>query len=328
MNSAAMFDYSQCLRTKPRWAKVVCGALLATVLVEVTLPHAVVLAQAQVSEQIVLDMESIYEQEFTNRDAQIVQQTLKIVPKEYLSTLADITIGEEGHDVPRGRAHATKIIMNKTDIADEAEFRAVLVHEMAHTIDLGHFKGESPIGSPFMNDGRPIPIDDPSVDLYQITFQNSETVRPDVYREDFISDYATASVFENFAENFIAYVLQNDFFAQRAQQSPKLQAQYDFMLQTVFDGRKFTLDPTETYPVTVYDTTVMSYNMEQFVALLEAEPENRAMPAPSLLAGTGTGPMPSGSGGGGSGNNSGQSQADALRAALQARLQAQAGNSL
>jgi len=138
----------------------------------------------------------------------------------------------------RGLAGSNIMIVRLGDV-DKEEAAAVAIHELGHVVDLGLMKGSSYMPSSFKDGNRIIPVDDPSLGFYQISWRNEKDRRSNV-REDYVSGYAMTDPFEDFAESFIYYVLHGEHFKMLAENNTTLARKYEFLQSKVFDGQEFT----------------------------------------------------------------------------------------
>ena len=119
----------------------------------------------------------------------------------------------------------------------DKEFMALIIHECGHVTDLGGLHGTDVSRPTMFADGStPIYGDDPSAAFYEISWLSPVMMQPNMTDEDFVSGYAKSDPFEDFAESFAYYVLQQKEFARLAKQNPILRAKYDFMAKVVFVG--------------------------------------------------------------------------------------------
>lgn len=133
----------------------------------------------------------------------------------------------------RGLASSHTIILDGN--VPDNEFRTLLVHEFAHTMDLGCMKGTAASGPSDFRDGdEVIFLDDPSVLFYDISWQNEETQLSGTRGADFASGYAASDPFEDLAESVTYFVFQNNAFRLRAEHSPALAAKFAWIEQYLF----------------------------------------------------------------------------------------------
>lgn len=133
----------------------------------------------------------------------------------------------------RGFASSHTIILDGN--VPDNEFRTLLVHEFAHTMDLGCLKGTPASGPSDFRDGDEVIFrDDPSVLFYGISWQNEETQLSGARGADFASGYAATDPFEDLAESVTYFVFQNEAFRLRAEKNPALAAKFAWIEQYLF----------------------------------------------------------------------------------------------
>lgn len=165
---------------------------------------------------------------------QIANDVLIALPAKCRNTLQHFYVKYEKQ---KHRGLAGKSVMILDGTVPDSEFRALFVHESGHNWDLGCLRGTSEAGKSAFSDGdEPIYNDDPSLGFYGISWITSSVQKSNANPEDFVSGYASYNIFEDFAESFAYFVLQNDTFAARAQDNDALAKKYVFLRDVVFDG--------------------------------------------------------------------------------------------
>jgi|GEM_PF-1432615 len=135
----------------------------------------------------------------------------------------------------RGLAGKTSIILDGS-VPDD-EFKALLIHEFGHITDLGCKIGNPSAQPSSFKDGAEIIYqNDPSVGFYSISWSDSKTKRSGTKSRDFVSGYAAWDPFEDFAETYAYFVLQNDAFKERAKTNTALATKYRWMATNIFRG--------------------------------------------------------------------------------------------
>jgi hypothetical protein len=172
---------------------------------------------------------------------QNVRKVLSSFEPEQINVLKNLVIKNQKHP-SRGMANSKKIILHTDSITTDDEMVAVLVHEFGHVIDLGGLKSINGGVSNFRDKSKIFFNDDPSVDFYSLAWKTSDKKREDVSRADFVSGYAMASCFEDFAESFLFYRMHGEKFRYLSQESEVLGAKYDFFRDQVFNGDEFQID--------------------------------------------------------------------------------------
>lgn len=194
----------------------------------------------------------------------VVTQTLSALPASHRATVQLITLTLDPN-ARRGLGGGSHIVIRCTGMSDE-ELAAVVVHEVGHTVDATLLTGSSTITTAFSDGPNVLPVDDPSIEFYSLSWASDTQHIQASTSDDFVSVYAASDPFEDFAESYSAYVLHGESFAAMAAQNPVLQAKYDFLKNTVFGGTTYSLDLT-TISLPVRDTTVLPYDFAQFLSL-------------------------------------------------------------
>lgn len=163
--------------------------------------------------------------------------TLKLIPDSQYYSLTDLTLdfAQNGH---RGSANATFMKLRCANISSD-ELKAVLIHEIGHVVDGGYLKGYSTEKSNFVDLGVAVAINDPSLNYYQISWKNNSNWISNTVSADFCSGYGSSNPYEDFAECYLYYVLHGKEFRQKAQTNHALQKKYNFIKNTVFNGREY-----------------------------------------------------------------------------------------
>lgn len=194
----------------------------------------------------------------------VIERTLEVLPSNLTASLNEMTLYFNRHE-PRGMANSHTLEIRCGGLTDR-EVAAVLVHELGHITDLGAFRGTSGEASPYRDGTIPVLTDDPSADFYALSWRDEKTQRFDAIQKDFVSGYAMSDPFEDFAESFITYVLHGDDFRMIAKESNVLQKKYDFLKNTVFEGREFTGGKKMVAGKRVWDVTLVEYDLPTFLA--------------------------------------------------------------
>ena len=198
----------------------------------------------------------------------IANEVLMALPAQCRNTMKNFYV-KNTKQKNRGLAGRSVVILDGT--VPDVEFRALLVHETGHNWDLGCLTGTALAGKSNFSDGdSPIYKNDPSISFYQISWITSGVQRSNAYPEDFVSGYASYDIFEDYAESFTYFVLQNEVFAARAQNNPILAQKYAWFLDVMFEGKV----PHIASGKSIYknkapwDTTKLKYvwHPKQFVA--------------------------------------------------------------
>jgi hypothetical protein len=167
----------------------------------------------------------------------IADQVLRALPDKCRSSLQSLYVNYDKKNKNRGLGGESVIIVSGN--VPDVEFRALLVHECGHVVDLGGLRGSPEAGQSAYKDGTmPIFLDDSSIAFYQLSWSNAKTMLPGATQKNFVSGYAMKDPFEDFAETFAYYALQQKEFKKLAEKNPVLRAKYAFMEQVVFSGMR------------------------------------------------------------------------------------------
>ncbi len=192
----------------------------------------------------------------------------KTLPTEHTATLETLML-DFSPDAYRGLGGKTLIIIRAANI-DPAESIAVLIHEIGHTVDLGHLKHiNTRQKSAFTDNSTPIYIGDPSLDFYKISWRNDKIRKSSASNLDFVSGYALTDPFEDFAESYVYYVLHNKDFKSKAKTSAVLYQKYQFMKNKVFNGKEFDTGKVLYKGLNnrPWDITLMEYDLNKFLSI-------------------------------------------------------------
>jgi hypothetical protein len=204
----------------------------------------------------------------TKKCAALVYKTLKAMPEETTGQLKNLTLYFTP-DGRRGLGGGSTIILRCQNISD-GELASVLVHELGHIQDTGVMKGNYWVKESEFKDGKSsIYQDDPSLGFYRLSFSNETTLKKSATEDDFVSGYAMTDPFEDFAETYNFYVLHGENFRTIMKDNNILRKKYIFMRDTVFHGQEFSNDSGTDFSLFTgrnYDSTVIGYNLENFLA--------------------------------------------------------------
>ncbi|MFH1012565.1 MAG: putative zinc-binding metallopeptidase [Candidatus Peregrinibacteria bacterium] len=160
-----------------------------------------------------------------------------------------------------------QIVILRADM-EPRELVGVLVHELAHNVDLIALESsQTQRASGFKDGDQAIFIGDPSVDFYRISWETEIVRKRTASNLDFVSGYAMTDAFEDFAETYAYYVLHGNEFKAKVATSPALYAKWRFMKYHVFDGIEFdTGDGVVNAESRPWDVTVLPYDLMAFLA--------------------------------------------------------------
>jgi hypothetical protein len=168
----------------------------------------------------------------------IANEVLMMFPAACRNTLKNFHVR---YDNPEHRGLAGRNTMIISGNVPDAEFRALFIHELGHVFDLSEepdcFGGTKTSGESEFYDGKtPLYNDDPNLDFYRISWRNAKYTRSGVAAADFVSGYAMTDPFEDFAESFAYFMLQNRTFLERARHNEALAQKYAWFVRHMFDG--------------------------------------------------------------------------------------------
>lgn len=122
----------------------------------------------------------------------------------------------------RGLSTETTMILRGENMSAQEKI-GVVTHECGHIIDLGALKGTKRSGESNYPDGSiPTFNDDPSVLFYTLSWIDPDNKKSSAKKIDFASGYAMHDPWEDLAETFTAYLLDNAALRERAEKSDVL----------------------------------------------------------------------------------------------------------
>ena len=193
----------------------------------------------------------------------IAHETLSTISTTCISQLKSLYVRYE-KPKNRGLAGKTSIILDGTVSAHE--FRALLIHEFGHIVDLGCFTGTQSAGESVFRDGYEIIFrDDPSIEFYEFSWLNDKR-RRDARPDDFVSGYAESDPFEEFAETFAYFILQRNAFRIRAATNPIIDKKYNWM-RDHFDIVLQATDQRQWDGTVPWDVTKLPYIWHRQIAV-------------------------------------------------------------
>lgn len=199
----------------------------------------------------------------------VVARTFAALPKAHVAEIQHLTLSFEP-SIRRGQAAGHTMILRCVNV-DEMELTAVIAHEMGHIVDTSHLNSsESGKETPFDDRGHPVYDDDPSVQVYSVSWEDNRSFTSS--SAGFVSGYARSNPYEDFAETYAAYVLHGPLFRFTSSFNRDLQEKYDVMRDVVFEEVEYDF-ATEPLPKRsrvnqrVYDITRVDFDLESFWAL-------------------------------------------------------------
>lgn len=154
---------------------------------------------------------------------------------------------------PRGRMRDAQISLSPY-VSRDSEFTKLFVHELAHYIDI----------YTIVSDKNGVDVSD---NFYTISWQKPTTKRSGEWTMDFVSGYAAANQYEDFAESMVFYIFHNATFADRWLRSESLRQKYLFFANSLFprwyfQGTDFSIGRVPSY---VWDTTKVAYSLQKYL---------------------------------------------------------------
>lgn len=141
---------------------------------------------------------------------------------------------------------------------DYNEFSSVSIHEFWHYLDLYFLKKQV--------------VTDFSDFFYNISWQDTNIIKPWLTQNDFVSWYAMSNKYEDFAETFTYYFLHNDDFLERTKSSDILKKKYDFFSKYIFRWVDISkLNFWLWWKIELYyrDITKINYSIEKLLDFLK-----------------------------------------------------------
>lgn len=255
--------------------KTVHAVLILAVLISLFAPLATAHEYQRKEEAINVKINDLIGQEdnysLEDKRAQLLVKILKLMPQEHWAPLDNIKI-EDKVRTPRGFKDQDSVVMNYGKIDSDEEFIAVFLHELGHVVDLDVFVGESDEPSNFVFlDRSPVPSDDPSVEFYQITWDNTRSPHDTAQHLDAVSEYGFTNPFEDYAEAYIFYLLHGKSFKLLTDKNESLKEKYIFLKNKTFNGMEFAFGDVFYDNEEIYDTTVLFFDLDAFITMMEAE---------------------------------------------------------
>lgn len=168
-------------------------------------------------------------------DRVFLDKVLRRLPATCRDNLRHIVVRypKAGEKIPRAQATSSSIVIRGG--MSKMETAAVITHECGHIVDLGELKGTHRAGESRYPDGHVATYNnDESVRFYSLSWQNSTKRRWDAAKTHFASQYAKHDPFEDFAEWFTLYALQQETAKALAESDEVMARKYDFMKKYVF----------------------------------------------------------------------------------------------
>jgi len=147
-----------------------------------------------------------------------------------------------------------KWIINIFDVQNlsDREFLWIFLHELWHYIDIYSLKK--------------LIIWDESFLFYDISWDFIKVLKPWQKEDNFVSGYAMTNRYEDFAETFVEYILDNSWFYEKTKTNNELKSKYDFFTNTIFGTTCFdkTTFSKDSKSQIEWDSTKNNYDFEKF----------------------------------------------------------------
>lgn len=143
------------------------------------------------------------------------------------------------------------------DLSDE-EMLSVFIHELWHYFDINFLEKKV--------------LFDLSDNFYDVSWQSVNVLKEWSNIWDFVSGYAMTNKYEDFAESFTYFVLFNDDFREKINNSKKLKQKYEFFEKYIFRNNEFKKtnfridDKIQDY---YWDITKIKFSLQNFLEYLK-----------------------------------------------------------
>jgi len=196
---------------------------------------------------------------------QIILDTFEMLPPKHIQSIKKIELKNQEH-VSRGLANTKKITLHTKAMQTNDEIKAVLIHEIAHIVDLNTLTGNSPKKSNFLHGSDAIKADDPSIKFYKISWESNTKKKKENNPGDFVSGYAATNPFEDFAESYLFYRMHGEKFRKTATTNSILQKKYDFLKKEIFQNQEFQKNiPIPQTKIIAWDITKLPFSNENLM---------------------------------------------------------------
>ncbi len=159
----------------------------------------------------------------------------------------------------RWKMKAEKIHLYNVTQVPQDEMIGVFLHELAHHIDIYTLTKTV--------------FRDPSNNFYDISWENTSTIKSGEKIKDFASGYAMSNKYEDFAESLTYYVFANEEMREKSKDSFSLKKKYEFFEKNIFRSGEFkqtnfSLNSKKRY---YWDITKKWFDIENFLEYLEKQ---------------------------------------------------------
>lgn len=196
-----------------------------------------------------------------NKIQNTTSQLKDIVFSEFFSTTItelDVILHEQSIDV-RWKMKAWAVLLYEVTELENSELIWVFIHELSHHIDIYSLAKKV--------------FRDPSSDFYNISWENTTTLKSWEKIKDFVSGYAMSNKYEDFAESLTYYVFANEEMRQKSKNSFSIKQKYEFFESNLFRENEFkntdfSINPTQRY---YWDITKKWFDIEKFLQYLKKQ---------------------------------------------------------
>ena len=159
-----------------------------------------------------------------------IKSILRSFPASYFNSLKKVKAKPDSRR--RWLASSKSVYLNFDRMDTEEEVRRVFIHELWHIFDLGHLTSNgNGQRSGFKDWSQDIYTDDKSVLFYSLCWESEYVQNWNCSESDFVSWYASADPFEDFAESFLLYFENNESFRIMANESEVIKAKYNLLTE-------------------------------------------------------------------------------------------------
>lgn len=139
--------------------------------------------------------------------------------------ICSINFYEEIINWIRWKFKNSEINLYSSNKLSKNEINSVFIHEFWHYVDINFFEKNI--------------LKDISEDFYDISWESSKVLKAWQSQTDFVSWYAMTNKYEDFAESFTYYILDNKNFLLKTEKSKYLKQKYDFFKNNFFKDNEF-----------------------------------------------------------------------------------------
>lgn len=190
-----------------------------------------------------------YEKNFDKSKIEITKSLLASEKIWYFSNWVKIFFDEKKWE-RRGKMIKDTVVVFKGEELDNDEFISLMIHELSHFIDVNYLWSETN-------------------SFKDLSWDSTKIIKKWQTEKDFVSGYSMSNKYEDFAESLTFYVLHNELFYKKAQNSETLMKKYSFfknkMFNKDFKNTKFTLSKNDENKKYHWDTTKINIDEKNFL---------------------------------------------------------------